>query len=167
MLSAAHLRKHLQSKCTELPKLGQNNMEEDSRLDEYPNVIKVGVLPTVVMSNICFKRLLSLHPDGFSMSVAASQCSHDLGMSVSLAMIVLDIIGIPWSNVWIVPRNHTDYGTKTNRSWTGALAEIRDTLYDTSLPVFSPLQERWTIVDFSVPVQRSAGTFATRWAINL
>ncbi len=101
------------------------------------------------------------------MSVAASQCSHDLDMLVSLAMIVLDIIRIPWSNVWIVPLNHSDYGTQTNSSWSGTLAEIRDNLYDTGLPVFSPLQERWAIVDFSVPVLRSAGTFTTRWAINL
>ncbi len=88
------------------------------------------------------------------MPVAASHCSHsrDLGLTVSLAMIVLDFMLIPWSNVWAVPRNHADYGTQTNSSWSGAIAEIKNNLYGTGLPVFSPLQERLTIVDFSVPV---------------
>ncbi len=141
-------------------------MEEDSRLDEYPNEIKIGVFPDVVIS-MCFKKLLNLHPDGFNMPVAASQCSHDLGVAVSLTMIVLDVIGIPQFNVWIVPRNHADYGTQTNGSWSGALAEIRDNLYDTGLPEYSPLRERFAIVDFSVPVLRSAGTFTTRLARKL
>ncbi len=47
-------------------------------------------------------------------------------------------------------------------TWTGATADVMHGTYDTSFPIFTPLEERLKVIDFSHAVLIFPATFTTR-----
>ncbi len=87
-----------------------------------------------------------------------------IGLCAELAMAIFDILNIPRSKVFLTVLPHKIYGTFVNGTWIGVIGDIINGLFDTSFPVFTPLEARLNVIDFSQAVLGSSTTFMTRYA---
>lgn len=86
------------------------------------------------------------------MASVVSQCPKP-GLLIDLAVLVLQVAGIPAENQSLVPLHQSEYGRKLkNGSWEGVLAKIEDGTVDISIPLFTVTSERSQIVRFTETV---------------
>ncbi len=127
--------------------------------------VKIGFVPE--LSNFrqqsqCFLTHFKFRNDSTMAEIVESCSSHGLGLLLEITLIIFDILNISRSKIGISPVSSGLYSTYVNGTWGGAVGDILDGIYDTSLPEFTPLEARLTVIDFSHPAVQAETSFLTR-----